>query len=99
MGGGFYPRFVIACEQEVKRKVAWIKYDIPPEELTWALRGREEFQAAAEHLASVNRFQPREEVRHWVSVSRFQLQSSPSPACLDDAFAANYARRMLASMA
>lgn len=37
MGGGFYPRFVIACESEVKRKVAWIKYDIPPKELSEAL--------------------------------------------------------------
>lgn len=50
MGGGFYPRFVIVCEQEVKRKVAWIKYDLPQEELDLAVAGREAFLVRAQFL-------------------------------------------------
>lgn len=50
MGGGFYPRFVIACESEVKRKVAWIKYDIPEAELAAAMEGQRMFLGEAERI-------------------------------------------------
>jgi hypothetical protein len=67
MGGGFYPRFVIACEANVKRKVAWIKYDIPPAELKWALEGRDEFmhrsQFLVDRLRKVGELVPREDAR------------------------------------
>lgn len=67
MGGGFYPRFVIACETDVKRKVAWIKYDIPPAELSFALAGRDEFmhrsQFLVDSLRRVGELVPREDAR------------------------------------
>ncbi len=38
MNGGFYPRFLILCEDQTKRQVAWVKYSIPQEELEAADR-------------------------------------------------------------
>lgn len=32
MSGGFYPRFLIMCEDQVKRQVAWVKYSLPQDE-------------------------------------------------------------------
>lgn len=32
MSGGFYPRFVICCEAEPKREVAWVKLSVPQAE-------------------------------------------------------------------
>lgn len=67
MGGGFYPRFVIACESDVKRKVAWIKYDIPPAELAYAIEGRDTFMQQSQYLVDqlrrVGELAPREDAR------------------------------------
>lgn len=43
MSGGFYPRFLIVCEDEVKRQVAWVKYSLSPEELQQADDAQEGF--------------------------------------------------------
>ena len=43
MSGGFYPRFLIVCEDEVKRQVPWVKYSLPPEEINQADDAQEGF--------------------------------------------------------
>lgn len=55
MGGGFYPRFVIICENEVKQKVALIKYDTAPEALEISQAGYKAFISQASHLVQTMR--------------------------------------------
>lgn len=44
MSGGFYPRFLILCEDQTKRQVAWVKYSLPQEELDFADNALKGFQ-------------------------------------------------------
>jgi len=50
MSGGFYPRFLIVCEDEVKRQVAWVKYSLPPEEIRQADDAHEGFILGAREI-------------------------------------------------
>lgn len=43
MSGGFYPRFLIVCEDTIKRPVPLLKYSIPEKELAAAASAQEEF--------------------------------------------------------
>jgi len=43
MSGGFYPRFLIVCEDQTKRSVPLLKYSIPEKELAASERAQEEF--------------------------------------------------------
>jgi len=43
MSGGFYPRFLIICEEQPKHKVAWIKYSLTEEQKARAEGTKEKF--------------------------------------------------------
>ena len=54
MSGGFYPRFVIICEQQPKREVAWVKLSIPQAEQDAArLAGQRFFKDLADVLRDI----------------------------------------------
>lgn len=50
MSGGFYPRFLIVCEDQTKRSVPLLKYSIPAGELRAAEVAQEEFFG---HMANI----------------------------------------------